>query len=117
MRFWNLKICLPNGEEKNKKVFFHYGMHILRELIVFQAGAGNVERLPDEETTLVTGLAKSFNTEQAIVIANYLDKAIYFVERNANAKILFTYLSISIMKIIKTENALAVKPFFESWDV
>ncbi|MBK7108340.1 MAG: hypothetical protein IPH61_04060 [Bacteroidetes bacterium] len=104
------------GREKQKS-FFHYGLHILRELIVFQAGAGNVDRLPDEETTLVTGLAKSFNTEQAIVIANYLDKAIYFVERNANAKILFTYLSISIMKIIKTENALAVKPFFESWDV
>lgn len=104
------------GRERQKS-FFHYSLHILREIIVLQAGAKDLNRLTDEETRLITGLATALQPEQSMAIANLLDKAIYFVERNANGKILFTYLSISIMKIVQSKHALAIKPFFTSWDV
>lgn len=104
------------GRERQKS-FFHYGLHILREVVVLQAGAGAIRRLPEEEVALVQILAEHYTQTQITYIANLLDKAIYFVERNANPKILFTYLSVSIMKIVKTKQAGEAKPFFAGWAV
>ncbi|MFN3939010.1 MAG: ATP-binding protein [Chitinophagales bacterium] len=104
------------GRERQKS-FFHYGLHIMREVIVLHAGARVVDRLTDEEIKLVSGLAKAMHMEQSIYISHLLDKAIYFVERNANAKILFTYLTVSIMQALNKQESIKVKPFFTSWDV
>jgi len=45
--------------------------------------------------------------EQKEAVAGELDKATYYIERNANAKILFHALSIKIYHIVKNNIVIA----------
>ena len=70
-------------------------------------GVEAVHCLPDESIfaqrlNKITGIAQ----QQAIV--EELDKAIYYIERNANAKMLFMALTIKLQYIIQNKVTLHV---------
>ena len=52
-------------------------------------------------------LNKAMRLEQKEAVAGELDKATYYIERNANAKILFHALSIKIFHIVKNNIVIA----------
>ncbi|MBC8048193.1 MAG: hypothetical protein H7Y00_15445, partial [Fimbriimonadaceae bacterium] len=103
---------------ENQKNFFYYCIHFYREIILLQAGAGTLNRLTDVEIKMAEGLSKVLSIDKTSAIVGLIDKGIYFIERNANAKIMIAYLSSQIMRVVHEQNMQQYeKPFFSEWNV
>lgn len=97
------------GREKQKQ-FIRYFIHLLgqsqRLRFIYSSEADyNDLRIPANEIDFALRLNKMCSLEAAEAIINELDKAIFYIERNAHAKMLFHALSIRIYHIIK-DNSL-----------
>ena len=96
------------GREKQKQ-FLMYFIHLLETAIKLRLIETNGQR----ETGSLTDFALRFNKlcsiEQQEAIANELDQAIYFIERNANAKMLFHALTIKLYHIISNKTVILVQ--------
>ncbi len=91
------------GREKQKQ-FLLYFMHLLQQSIRIRFAGDNIS-IADSEKDFAGRLNKiaSVNHQQAII--EELNKAVYYIERNANAKMLFHTLTIKLYHLIKN-NAL-----------
>ena len=87
------------GREKQKQ-FLRYFNHLLEQAIRSRA-IGNETSIPEKERDFADRLNKIAGIEQQQAIVEELDKATYFIERNANAKILFHALTIKLYHIIR----------------
>lgn len=98
------------GREKQKQFLKHF-THLLEQAIRLEvlSAAGNLlaESLSDGERDFVNRLNRSISLEQKEAIASELDKAGYYIERNANARILFHALTIKIFHIVKNNVLIA----------
>lgn len=93
------------GRETQKQ-FLRYFTHLLEQSIRLDALEEKAREnfaaaLSDTERDFVNRLNKTMSLEQKEAIAEELDKATYYVERNANGKILFHALTIKIFHIVK----------------
>jgi len=102
------------GREKQKQ-FLRYFSHLLEQAVRlrFMGEAANDKLLADnEKQNTINDFALRFNklcnVHQQEAIVNELDKAIYHIERNANAKILFHALTIKIYHIISNKSVILV---------
>jgi DNA polymerase-3 subunit delta' len=87
------------GREKQKQ-FLRYFNHLLEQAIRLQAmGAQNLH-LPTNELDFAGRLNKIAGFVQQQAIIEELDKASYYIERNANPKMLFHALTIKLYHII-----------------
>jgi DNA polymerase-3 subunit delta' len=91
---------------ENQKQFLRYFTHLLEAAIRLQiinekASEALIGTLSDPEKEFVPRLNKAMTLEQQQAIAEELDRAAYYIERNANAKILFHALTIKIFHIVK----------------
>ena len=64
--------------------------------------------MPTGEQEFITRLNKVMSLEQKEAVAEELDKATYYIERNANAKILFHALTIKLFYIVKNNVIVSV---------
>lgn len=87
------------GREKQKQ-FLRYFNHLLEQSIRLRTLA-NAYHLPEKEKDFADRLNKIAAIEQQQAIIEELDKASYYIERNANAKILFHALTIKLYHIIQ----------------
>jgi len=100
------------GREKQKQFLKHF-THLIEQAVRLQI-ADHVlkERLQNSmshgEHDFVSRLNKIMTLEQKEAIAEELDKATYYIERNANAKILFHALTIKIFHIVKNNVVITV---------
>jgi DNA polymerase-3 subunit delta' len=87
------------GREKQKQ-FLRFFNHLLEQAIRLQAMGPENIHLAEKEKDFAARLNKiaAFNQQQAII--EELDKASYYIERNANAKMLFHALTIKLYHII-----------------
>ncbi len=92
------------GREKQKQ-FLLYFIHLLHQSIRIRFAGNHHIPIPETEKDIALRLNKiaSVNHQQAII--EELNKAVYYIERNANAKMLFHALTIKLYHIIKN-NAL-----------
>ena len=93
------------GRETQKQ-FLRYFTHLLEQSIRLDALEGEAKKsfetsLTDTESDFTNRLNKMMRLEQKEAIAEELNKATYYVERNANCKILFHALTIKIFHIVK----------------
>ncbi|HEY6956455.1 MAG TPA: hypothetical protein VI385_14495 [Flavisolibacter sp.] len=93
------------GREKQKQFLKHF-THLLEQAVRLQVADEVLkERLLNAMSTgeqdFVARLNKAMTLEQKEAIAEELDKATYYIERNAHAKILFHALTIKIFHIVK----------------
>ena len=87
------------GREKQKQ-FLRYFNHLLQQSIRIKVlGADNV-MMPENEKDFAIRLNKIASVSQQEIIVEELDKASYYIERNANGKMLFQALSIKLQYII-----------------
>ncbi len=90
------------GREKQKQ-FLRYFNHLLQQSIRIKVlGVENV-LLPENEKDFAQRLNKIASVGQQEAIVNELDKASYYIERNANGKMLFQALSIKLFHIIQNK--------------
>ena len=99
------------GREKQKQ-FLRYFIHLLEQAIrirvIDTSGASLLHHIPEKEKDFAQRLNKlcSFAAQEAIVAE--LDKATYYIERNAHTKMLFHALSIRLVHIIKHNSLILV---------
>ena len=87
------------GREKQKQ-FLRYFNHLLEQSIRSKIMGSNIH-LPDNEKDFADRLNRLADISQQQAIIEELDRATYYIERNANAKILFHALTIKLYHIIQ----------------
>ncbi len=87
------------GREKQKQ-FLRYFNHLLEQSIRIKVLGIDQVHLPENEKDFAVRVNKIANVSQQEAIVEELDKASYYIERNANGKILFQALSIKLHHII-----------------
>lgn len=95
------------GREKQKQ-FLRYFNHLLEQAIRLQAMGAQHMHLPVNEQDFASRLNKIAGLSQQQAIIGELDKATYYIERNANAKMLFHALTIKLYHIIAHKEVAGV---------
>ena len=96
------------GREKQKQ-FLKYFIHLLQQAIrVRYLDEDNLSSTPEDERDFAIRLNKMCSIEAQEAIVSELDKAIYYIERNAHAKMLFHALTIRLYHIIKDNSLILV---------
>ena len=94
------------GREKQKQ-FLRFFIHLLEQAIRFRViSQANGQGQTTNETDFALRLNKLCTIGQQEAIINELDKASYYIERNANAKMLFHALSIRLYHIINNKSLI-----------
>jgi DNA polymerase III subunit delta' len=93
------------GREKQKQFLKHF-THLIEQSVRMEVADDTLKEkllnaMSSGEQDFVLRLNKAMRLEQKEAIAEELDKASYYIERNANAKILFHALTIKIFHIVK----------------
>lgn len=95
------------GREKQKQ-FLKYFIHLLEDAIRFRVMEQSNTEHRTSNTDFALRLNKLCNFSQQEAIITELDKASYYIERNANAKMLFHALSIRLYHIINNKSLILV---------
>ncbi|MDE3235704.1 MAG: hypothetical protein KGO81_07100 [Bacteroidota bacterium] len=94
------------GREKQKQ-FLRYFNHLLEQSIRIKVmGAENIT-VADNERDFAQRLNKIASVSQQQAIIDELDKASYYIERNANSKMLFQALTIKLFHIIQNKTIVS----------
>ncbi len=82
---------------ENQKNMLRFGLQVIRDCLTYNASASEIIRFESRHFELPK-MASIINTNNAPYIIDHLEKAIYHIERNANAKIVFLDLSLQVMR-------------------
>ena len=95
------------GRERQKQ-FLKYFIHLLEQAIRLKAIGEGKFSISANEIDFAIRLNRIATFEQQQVLITELDNAIYYIERNANAKLLFHALTIKIYHIIANNEIVEV---------
>jgi DNA polymerase III subunit delta' len=95
------------GREKQKQ-FLRYFNHLLEQAIRTRVLENKQLPLPSHEQDFADRLNKIASFAQQEAIIEELDRASYYIERNANAKMLFHALTIKLYHIIADKQAVHI---------
>jgi len=96
-----------NLGRENQKNFFKYTLSFFKELITMEL-SNNIVRLQETELSFARQLTEILDFEKAERIITLFNKSYYYIERNANPKILMLNLSIQISKILKNKKVVLI---------
>lgn len=86
---------------ENQKNFLQYGIHILRMAVFSQWKLDELAIIPPAAQAFIAKFSSLYSLEQLDAAIGELEKRIYHIERNANAKLLFLNLSLQLVLIFK----------------
>ncbi|MFI5124468.1 MAG: ATP-binding protein [Chitinophagales bacterium] len=95
------------GRERQKQ-FLQYFSHLLEQAIRLRMRAGQLAGLPDSEQDFASRLNRIADVSSQQAIIEEIDKAIYYIERNAHAKMLFHALTIRFYHILHNHEVAVV---------
>lgn len=87
------------GREKQKQ-FLQYFIHLLEQAIRIRMHEGSVTDMPESEKDFAFRLNKTADLSAQQAIVQELNKSVYYIERNAHAKMLFHALTIRLYHIL-----------------
>ncbi|MEN9685317.1 MAG: hypothetical protein RLZZ28_1103 [Bacteroidota bacterium] len=93
------------GREKQKQ-FLRYFNHLLEQSIRIKVLGPDLVIMGEQEKDFAQRLNKIASVSQQQGIIEELDRAAYYVERNANAKMLFQALTIKLYHIIQNKTLI-----------
>ena len=93
------------GREKQKQ-FLRYFNHLLQMSIRIKIHGADQVKMGDQEKDFAIRLNKIASVSQQQAIIEELDKASYYIERNANAKMLFQALTLKLYHIIQNKTLI-----------
>ena len=88
---------------ENQKYFIGYALHFVRELLVLKLSNDMRGRLSEAEQQSAIKMGSLLDLHQIDRMIELLNKSTYFIERNANPKVLFFSNSIVMNKIFKNQ--------------
>lgn len=86
---------------ENQKQFFMYCLNFLRELMNMVAAGQDNLRLPEAELQSARNMSKVLDFEKIAQLVEMLNQNTYYIERNANPKILMLDTSIKVHRLMK----------------
>ena len=95
------------GREKQKQ-FLRYFNHLLEQSIRIKVLGVDGVLLGESDKDFAQRLNKIASVSQQQVIIEELDRAFYYIERNANAKMLFQALTIKLYHIIQDKTLILI---------
>lgn len=90
------------GREKQKQ-FLRYFNHLLQMSIRIKVLGADQVKMGDQEKDFAVRLNKIASVSQQQAIIEELDRASYYIERNANSKMLFQALTLKLYHIIQNK--------------
>jgi DNA polymerase-3 subunit delta' len=94
------------GRERQKQ-FLRYFNHLLEQAIRLHVMGAEQVAMTDNEKDFAIRLNKIADISQQQAIVEELDKAIYYIERNAHSKMLFQALTIKLYHVIAAKELVA----------
>jgi DNA polymerase III subunit delta' len=94
------------GRERQKQ-FFQYALHLIREALMINHGASNLVRLRGDELEFIKKFAPFIHEGNYERIIETFESAYFFVERNANAKILLMDVGLKLNEYMNFKKAMA----------
>jgi DNA polymerase-3 subunit delta' len=95
------------GREKQKQFLQYFG-HLLEQAVRLRMAGGALEDLPDSEKDFARRLNKIADLSAQQAIVEEINKSIYYIERNAHAKMLFHALTIRLYHILANREEAVV---------
>lgn len=95
------------GRERQKQLLRYFN-HLLEIAIRLPILGKEQLNVPENESDFALRLNKLTNVSQQQAIIKELDNAVYYIERNANPKILFQALTIKLYHIIKNKAVVEI---------
>jgi DNA polymerase-3 subunit delta' len=95
------------GREKQKQFLQYFG-HLLEQAIRMRMAGRNLEDLPDSEKDFASRLNKIADLSAQQAIVEEINKSVYYIERNAHAKMLFHALTIRLYHILANREEAVV---------
>lgn len=89
---------MPKDAQKN---LLQYGLSICREAFSYKFVEGKLNRLSEEKMAFVQGFAKTIHEENIDLFYKVLNDALFYLERNANPRIVFLETSLQISAFIR----------------
>lgn len=112
---WNEQF-IKWGREQQKQFFF-YCIHFFREVYLMQHGAAVLNRLTEDEMNFAQKLGGKLSAASVERIMELFDTYIYFIERNASARILITQMTVSFAHFFHRHPADIRHPFYAEWEL
>lgn len=98
---WNEKFN-KMGKEAQKNLFI-YGINILRESMIWKYTGEQLSKVQEDQKGFITNFSKVLHENNLPKLTQYFNDACYYIERNANPKITFLFLSIQVMKTFRQQ--------------
>lgn len=95
---WSDKVH-TQGREWQKNLL-RYALHIFRESLISNLKEESLQRSIGEELKFITNFSPFVPTEKQHELQQLISEAIYGIERNGYAKIIFSDLSLKLVKVI-----------------
>lgn len=91
--------CAGLGREKQKQ-FLHYGLEVFRDCLMYNYGERSLVRLAGQEKQFLEKFAPFVNQKNYEKLVDEFNSNYYYIERNANPKILFMDLMLKTNELI-----------------
>ena len=96
----DLSVQFNDEPKEAQKVFLRHSLNIVRECLVINYGDRSLVRLEGKDLEDITRFAPFVTANNAEDFISELNKAHFHLERNANTKLLFTDLSLSLCQVL-----------------
>ncbi len=84
-----------------QKSFLAYALHLIRESLISGMEMPQLNRMTSSERSFIPKFSRFVNPYNAQEIRNMLEKSMYYVDRNANMKIVMANISLRLVELIK----------------
>ena len=95
---WADKMGLTSREQQ--KSFLKYGLHMFRQSMLKNYTDDNLLRVSSDEAAFLKNFSKFISGNNILDFMKTFNDAHYFIERNANSRILFTNICFQVMRYI-----------------
>jgi len=95
---WAETIGSQTKEQQTR--FLQYGLHLLRQSLLKNYSLNNIVALSKHENDFLSNFAQFITGKNIVNFHELFNKSHYYIERNGNAKIIFTNLSFDTMRYL-----------------
>jgi DNA polymerase-3 subunit delta' len=88
------------SNKERQKIFLQYALHMFRQSMLRNYTENQLTRVSQEEDQFLTNFARFITGNNIMDFMDMFNNAHYHIDRNANAKILFTNLCFNVMRFI-----------------
>jgi DNA polymerase-3 subunit delta' len=89
------------ADRMNQRNLLNYGLSVLRETLVIISGSSALSRVVGNELEFIKKFSAVMNVERISRVNKLINDALYHLERNASAKMIFMDLSLQINKVTR----------------